>query len=471
VQPLALGVRYPDGAPLFQEIDADDLIARLAGVTADAKRVAAAPWVFDERARRQQPRLDEPSEAGWTYVVADDDPDCDGIIAALEALARYRGMATPDQPLRFPSGADRGDWIDDVYKGLGDHRPRYLLLAGGPADLSFPLQVDLAAAGAFVGRVAFSGSDRLDAYREYGSKVMRFEAADDPTPTAAATVVATDGGRLDATTYSSRFLGPPVAKRLREDEIDVTEVTGPQATKEGLRSALMAGQPALLFTATHGAGTAGGPGQAVDPRDVNGAWACAPAEPGRRPNDWDWLVAADLPDGAMVPGGAVVQFACFGYGTTDQTSFAAWLGNPNVVEVPEPFVAAIPQRLLANPDGPIAYVGHVDVAVAHGFVELGAPEPAAGFYPRAQPFLSLVAKGIAESAPMGYALRDLHERAAAIGSEIVSTFDRLEQANIDVADLQDADKNRLIDKVIRRNDAMHFLLLGDPGARVRIRVG
>ena len=466
MDPFAFGVRYPDGGPLFAEVNADELIERLSGVTGDARRVAVAPWIFDEIKPATQPRLDDPLDAGWAYIVGEDDPDRDAITAAMEPLARARGMADPSAPLVVPAGADHGDWIDEVYKGLGDGRPRYLLLAGLPSVLGYPLQVDLAAAGALVGRLAFNGDDRLDAYTAYAEKVLRFDDGN-PVPRLRATVVSTYGGPLDATVFSSRYLTPPVSDLLRKARFDVTDVTGTAATKQGVQDALDGSGGAVVFTATHGAGLPAG-AEGADPHAVNGAWACAPADEHSLPDAWDFLVAADLPDGAVTPGGLVVQFACFGYGTTDHSSFAAWLGNPNVIEADEPFVAAIPQRLLANPDGPIAYVGHVDIAVAYGFVDIdGLPAPGQ-VHPRTSPFLSLLTKAIVELAPLGYAMRGLHERASAIASEITSTFDGLEQQGVRVTDLPSDQKARLIDKVIRRNDAMHFLLFGDPGARVRI---
>jgi hypothetical protein len=464
---LALGCRYPDGGPLFGEVNPDELIGRLVGVTGDARRVAAAPWTFDEIRPKQQPRPDVPEEAGWTYVVGDMDLDRDGIIAALEPLAAKRGMKNPSEPLRFESDADRGNWIDHVYKGLGDRRPRYLLLAGDPAVLPFSLQVDLAAAGAMVGRLGFTGDDRMDAYKTYALKVERFDSGN-PVPKMAATVISTFGGPLDATIYSSKFLSPPIAALMQKENFNVRQVTAKAATKAGVRTALGAEQPALVFTATHGAGYVGGDAGTAEPRAVNGAWGCAPADESAALNAWDWLTAADLPVGNVAPGGLVFQFACFGYGTTNQSSFAAWLGNPNVIVAPDPLVAAIPQRLLADPDGPIGYIGHVDIALAHGFIDpydsvfRGRP------HPRVQPFLSLIKKAVVELTPLGFALRDLQERASSLASELVTTFDGLEQQGILIANLESAAKASLIDKVIRRNDAMHFLLFGDPAARVRI---
>jgi hypothetical protein len=258
-----------------------------------------------------------------------------------------------------------------------------------------------------------------------------------------------------------------VTALLRSRNYQVREVTGRAATKAGMLAAFGADRAALVFTATHGAGYNAEDAPGSGAQAVNGAWACAPAAPGRPANAWDWLCANELA-GPVAPGGLVFQFACFGYGTTDRSSFAAWLGNRNVVTAKEPFVAAIPQRLLADPDGPLGFIGHVDIALAHGFVDPGGGVPAGGVHPRAQAFLSVLRKAVIELAPVGFALRDLNERATMLASQLVSTFDGLEQAGLLAADLGPADRAELIDKVIRRNDAMHFLLLGDPAVRVRI---
>ena len=463
MDPFALGSSYPDGASLFAEATVDDLIGRLGEVTGDARRIAVAPWTFDEIKPIQQPREDHPEEAGWSYVVAEGDPHRDAIVGALEPLAARRGMAKPAEPLRFPAGADRGNWIDEVYKGLGDGRPRYLLLAGNPTVLPYPLQADLAAAGAMVGRICF---EQPDTYETYAAKLERFDAGD-PVPRLEATVVSTFGGPFDATSFSTRYLTPPVVGLLKEKGYTVEEVTGKAATKANVKQSLMAGRRAIVFTATHGAGYVVASPDGIDARAVNGAWGCAPADEAARLNAWDWLHGSDLASGAVAPGGLVVQFACFGYGTTDETSYAAWLGNGNVIEVDRPFVGAIPQRLLADPDGPIGYVGHVDYALAHGFVDPYNPPPI-GVHPRAEPFLTLIGKSVADLAPLGYALRDLHGRAAGLASQIASTFDTLTQQGVKASELDQGGKASLIDKVIRRNDAMHFLLFGDPAARVRI---
>lgn len=463
---LPLGLRYPDGAPLFHALDEADVLTRLAGDATEVRRTAVAPWTFDERPPAVQPALDDPVASGWTFVVADGDPDRDSIVAAIERLAKHRKMAAPDTPLSFPGADGPGDWIDHTYRGLGDDRPRYVLLAGAPARLPYGLQVDLAAAGAIVGRLGFGGDDRLAALEAYVDKVIDLERAAGPATTDTAIVLATDGGPRDPTFYSRRYLAGPITKLLRDKgSFAVTELQGADATRARLAEATTTGKPAIVFTATHGAGQPRAGGLAGQQK-ANGAIGCAP-EPGAGAG-WDWLRADQLPAERFCHGGIVFQYGCFSAGTSTHSSYSRWLGGTDDYDADEPFVAALPQRLLADPDGPIAFVGHVDVAVLHGFDDPVHPIPTDGVHPRLQPFLTVIDRAAIDLTPVGYAVRDLHERAASMSSDIASTFDGMANAGITVADLDAAERATLIDKVIRRNDAMHFLLLGDPAARVRV---
>ena len=472
---LPLGRRYPGGQPLFPPASLDQLAARptaLGALSSSARRLGTSPWTFDERKAVRQPNLSEPAEVGWTFLVAADDPDKDSLTAALADLAAHSNMADPAAPLIYP--ANEPDWIDDGYLGLGDvgpgpgHRPAYVLLAGDPVHLPFTLQVDLAAAGAIVGRLALDDRASLEAYV---AKVIACETATDPRPQATAVVLAPEV-KGDVTTYSRRFMAEPISRLLNGDaHLMSLDLLGPDATRANLLHALKDTRPAIVFTASHGAAVVTADG-AAEQRRVNGAWCLEPPAPAGPTDDWDWLLAEELPDQPFCPGGIVVQFACFGGGTSDHSSYAAWLGpeGSNEFDAEQPFVAALPKALLAHPDGPVAHVGHVDVAVLHGFDDPAKPVPAGGAdsHPRLEPFKTLVRRAVGDLAPVGFALRDLHARAASMSATIATTFDRLQQRGIDIADMPPADRDAFLDVFIRRNDAMHFLLSGDPAARVRI---
>lgn len=462
---IVLGVDPDSGRPVVPSTTIDDLVSALPEFRRDVVLTAPSP-TFGPRPPVQQPNPAEPVEAGWAVVVADDDPQRDDVLAALEPLSRHRRAR---DPFVYQSGRDVADWLAQESQTRGDARPSYLLLAGDPVHLPFDLQVHLAAADFIPGRVCFAGPERLADLGRYAAKVVGIETSDAVPAAAEAVVLSADGGPADATHYSNRFLVPPVAAALESQaKLRVTSLSAADATADRFLSAVTSGRPAVVFTATHGAGKPKS-GGTDDQRRHNGSLGCAPG-PGAPPTQWQWLAAHDLPAGRFAPGALVIQFACFSAGTSSSSSFSRWLSPHGTTDYDavEPFVAALPQRLLAAPEGPVAFVGHVDVAVLHGFADPAGITRATTPQPRLQPFLALVDDAVQEMAPIGFALRDLWSRATLLGSQIVTTVDDWQAQGIGVEDVSPTDKQALVDMVIRRNDAMHFLVLGDPAVRLRI---
>lgn len=464
---IPLGLTWPSGAPIAPPVPFDELAHRVAvdaAALTDQPTEVLPTWTFDEFKPAAPVDQGDPASAGWNVVVAAGDPGADGFINALTPLIRHRG-ADVDAVLRYPGGdeLDRANWIDEAYQGLKGGRPRYLLLAGDPTHLPFELQATLASAGASVGRVDFDSPEQLSAYV---TKVIDHEKASDPPSKPEAIVFATDGGRADATYYSARFLAEPLAAEVEADpRFTVTRLTGAGATKAALVDSF--GRSAgLVFTASHGMMARPADGPAVQTR-VNGAWCCQQA-PGAAVDDW-LLTGEELPaDDPVWPGAVVVQFACWGYGTPAMSTFDHWTGNKAQVTAEHPFVATIPKRLLANPHGPIGYVGHVDTAWLHGFDDPAHPVPEDLYNPRLEPMRTLVARALLQGTAASYGLADLGDRADSIASEVSNLTNRLRQRGQTIADLDTTGLAKLADRMIRRNDAMWFLFFGDPGVRVRV---
>src|SRR5258706_14046067 len=135
------------------------------------------------------------------------------------------------------------------------------------------------------------------------------------------------------------------------------------ATKVSLLEALHGPKPpAMLFTASHGMALRSG--QAAQAA-TQGALLC---------QDWPgfgsvraehFLAATDIADDANVNGVVALLFACFGAGTPDADQFLMDLSQAGKAPplAPQPFVAALPRRLLAHPNGSaLAVIGHVDRA-------------------------------------------------------------------------------------------------------------
>lgn len=470
-----LSLRYPSGELLFAPIGPADLARSAAGETEtsvadDAARMkpylALPPSFGPELAPATPVDITKPAEAGWTFVVGELDERRAERTHALGRLAEHRGMANPESPLVF--GGDswhaQATWVDEQYLGAPT-RPKYVLLLGGPDVLPFGLQSELAAAGASVGRLAFDDDAALDAYVD---KVLALEQADDPVPAPRAVVFAVDHGPRDPTSYSRKYMAAPIADRIEaKPPFTVTRLFGEDATKPRLLAALTDERAAFVYTASHGMFADASQGLDVQKR-VNGAICCH--SPGT-PIEDGLLTAADVPpdDQPCAEGGVVVQFACWGYGTPTESCFDHWRLGSGGINAEQAFVSALPTRLLAHPRGPIAYVGHVDTAWLHGFTDVESPDPDLGqsYDQRLEPFLTAVDSALLRLWPAGLGLDDLSNRTAALSVALAGFFDTMRKQGKQLDSLSDVELALVADGYIRRNDAMNFLLLGDPAARAR----
>ena len=76
-----------------------------------------------------------------------------------------------------------------------------------------------------------------------------------------------------------------------------------------------------------------------------------------------FVAGADVTDTARVHGLVAFHFACYGGGTPRDDLYAFDLGPDVPAIAPEPFIAALPRRLLAHPNGgALACIAHVERA-------------------------------------------------------------------------------------------------------------
>jgi hypothetical protein len=145
------------------------------------------------------------------------------------------------------------------------------------------------------------------------------------------------------------------------------------------------------------------------------------------------LRGEDLAARRFLPGGLWMMFACFGAGTPDDSAYRPWLEQlralgkfggaiePVLRSLPAagqpPFIAALPRALLANPDGPLGFVGHIDLAWSYSFQELdgGAPRN------RTRRFTSLLHHALRRDR-IGVAFRELVESAIATDTELATLY-------------------------------------------------
>lgn len=104
------------------------------------------------------------------------------------------------------------------------------------------------------------------------------------------------------------------------------------------------------------------------------------------PSLLDRLLGADaVREGPLLPGGLWLMVACFAAGTPSHSAFEPWLAEllehdayaQRVERIHQllprpgepPFLAAMPLAALANPQGPLAIVGHVDLAWTFAYLD------------------------------------------------------------------------------------------------------
>jgi hypothetical protein len=170
--------------------------------------------------------------------------------------------------------------------------------------------------------------------------------------------------------------------------------------------------------------------------------------------------------------------ACYGAGTPETSVYRPWLerliqlgqhggridavlrGLPGPGD--RPFIASLPRSALANPDGPIAFIGHVDLAWSYSFEELDGSD---GPRNRVRRFTSLLAYALRRDR-VGVAFRELASCAIAADTELLALYAR--QAVLAAAAPDPAFASRLGHLWMLRHDLLGYLLLGDPAARLPI---
>lgn len=420
----------------------------------------------------------------WGVVVG---PSAGAILDRLAPLTALRAeeQGAPARMFEVPPGLDAAGaaaWVRDVYLDPSveeEDRPRYLLLAGGPDEVSLELQEALAQ-HAMVGRVGFrapDGTPVLEAYRAYAEKVCRAEQATSARAPDAIVYLARDGSRA-AAAADAGLVQPMIAAAEKWARRGLAArsvvVDGRSPEPDELVAAARGGAASVLFTVAHGLGApAGGWRSPVEQRSRQGALVLPRAAPHRPGKVIDAGVAGV---GPFLPGGVWFHFGCFGAATPARSDYLPWLselgrlGGPtgdlsaitaSLARPPEPaFVSALPQAALANPEGPLAVLGHVDLLFAYSFLEDGAPSRrrAARHAAAVEPLLRGRRAGVALDVLMR-GFRDANNELA-----------RLSQEEVRAGGKAPSDPAARAHLFMLRNDLKNFVLLGDPAVRLKVPV-
>jgi hypothetical protein len=386
-------------------------------------------------------------------------------------------------------------WIDRDYRDrvdrCEDDLPRYLLLLGGPDAVSWDLQ-QMLGSKAFVGRLAFTGEQgEIDGagYDAYVDKVLCAERASPAAtgPGARAIFYTAQDGSNAVAQGREHLMVPSVAATrdlARKGKIDAAEVVeigcgDAHPSLDDLldqADALLAqagrAEPGVLFSITHGLGApTQGWRSPAEQRALQGAMKISSSN--------DRISAADIQGRRFLPGGLWLMFACFGAGTPARSAYAPWLERLTaqglfcaptgsvLAALPrrgeKPFVAALPQKALASPDGPLGVIGHVDLAWTWSFLADVVAAGGRGARGRHERFV-----GILRAALRGQRFGVAHGALAHFFGEINQDLATLYDESAPLRGRADdpARLARRADLWMQRQDLAGHVLLGDPAARL-----
>jgi hypothetical protein len=407
----------------------------------------------------------ELAEAGWGVIFA---RGCDpSIRQALQPLLELRQKQAgnlfkvfegPSAPAPDESALQ---WINRLGARLDvvdptNGIPYFLLLVGSPDALSFEFQYTLDIYWA-VGRLAFV---TVDEYARYSESVKAYETALVVKTSRQIALFATSHDFDPATQlFTSKVVEPlmsasgPYGALGSRQKFSMRKFLGCDATKANfariLNGEIEEGPPALIVSGTHGMALELG-----DPRqsELQGALVC---------QDWssygsigadDWFAACDVSDGAQLAGVIHFCFACYSAGCPREDNFARTKIDPKPISE-RPMIARLPQTMLAHPaGGALASLGHIDRAWTYTFVsdrEKG----------QVQGIRDVLAR-ILSGQRIGHATDQFNVRWAALSTDLAEI--------LRVSPADSVLRNSLANRLIARDDARNYIILGDPAVRLRV---
>lgn len=425
-------------------------------------------------------------------VVAPEGARGDRLLELIRDLVRWRQEGQDGKPVqvyRVPaslgSAMFKGSDLITLWKKrvLEDpavkvlDRPRYLLFLGDLHEIPFELQKAVAG-DRMVGRLAFA---RDQDYEAYAAKVLRWEKQPSTTPRARALFYTVHDG-TQATRIGHEALAGPALSDLRDCRLEeealseeelgrlVVGVGGPKDPRiDELLKEVARAEPTVLFTLSHGLGPPRqGWSSLEEKRALQGAMSLGHGER---------LAAEDLVSRPFLPGGLWFYFACFGAGTPSESTYWPWLkrlaevgqfrGDPSSVleALPapgeRPFIAALPQTVLANPEGPLAIVGHVDLAWTYGFQDRSTGGA------RRDRFTEVLWQWLS-GRRAGVGLQWLTgTELGKVSSELMQLHGR-QETNRQLGLPEDVDPALMAHLWMTRQDLGGYILLGDPAVRLPV---
>ncbi|HEX2692145.1 MAG TPA: hypothetical protein VHN14_36295, partial [Kofleriaceae bacterium] len=406
--------------------------------------------------------------------------------ALVQALVRARAedQRADVLSIRVPPGMDAAAataWKKDVYPTLyGEdeaRRPRYLLILGDLDQVSLETQQVLAQDG-FPGRLACANDD---GYAAYADKVLAWQRRPPAHDRARALFYTVHDGTSATTAGHAKLIQPchdRCARAARDNArafpASTVEAHGAQLPDpDELRALAAARHPSVLLSMSHGLGPPRRrPWSPAEARQHQGAMSFGSEGA---------LTGKDVAASPFLPGGLWIYFACFGAGTPHASAYHHWLamlaqsGMTELRPVSATlagldagggFVSGLAKAALGNPDGPLAILGHVDLAWSYSYEELrvghaGDARHITGSN-RSLNFYHLMTKLVAGERA-GAAQLALRRVLGDVEAELLANYDRRQRTG-DGATPEDT--LALGNLWMLHQDLLGYALLGDPAVRL-----
>jgi hypothetical protein len=227
----------------------------------------------------------------------------------------------------------------------------------------------------------------------------------------------------------------------------------------------------VLLSLSHGVGPpARGWASAEEQRAWQGALVLTPQQV---------LTADMLRSTPFLPGGMWFCLACFGAATSDRSLFAPWLSQlsqqptyaqqlePVLKSLPRagerPFVAALPQAALANPQGPLAVIGPSELSWMYGDLDHDQ------LYRSRASCMTRVLDAMAGGDRVGVALEQLTRFYRETNDRLMADYQARQEALV-YQSRDPIEPREHGNRWMLRNDLRGYILLGDPAVRLSVRL-
>lgn len=402
------------------------------------------------------------ARAGWGVVFHEAESAAvrDAVKPLIEHRRRQVGADARVKELVYQTGESASAWLtrhDVSWHNVKPEKvPYYLLFVGSPAKLPFEVTHEIDS-DYCVGLLDFETPDE---FSRYAKSVVDYETAGGVATAKEVVFFGTRHPFDDATTLSADWLVGPLTDGAGSDPAVAPQLgfrqrklVGPGATRQALLQELEGAstRPAVLFTASHGmVWPSGDPHQLL----AQGALLCQdfPGFGAIQPSHF--VAGADVPGSARVHGLIAFHFACYGGGTPREDLYAFDLEQEAPAIAPEPFVAALPRRLLAHPNGgALACIAHVERAWGTSITGLASSPQIRAF--------QLALANLLVGKPVGVAVQEFNDLSAKLSEVLARLLGN-------VAKKKAVDDGELVSTWTARNDAGGFVLIGDPAVRLRV---